>query len=64
MPERTRILLTYATGIALLWVFVFWLRHLFPSSEYLKSFPSSKASSSLTSPPVTPKNTGAPPSTD
>ncbi|RBP44474.1 uncharacterized protein DUF4241 [Roseimicrobium gellanilyticum] len=71
MPQRTRILLTYAIGIALLWVLVFWLRHLFPSSEYLKSFPSSKTSSSLisptsltspTTPPVTPQNT--PPSSE
>jgi hypothetical protein len=30
MPLRLKILLTYATGVALLWVGVLWLRHTFP----------------------------------
>jgi hypothetical protein len=45
MPLRTRILLTYATGIALLWMGLFWLRHVFPASKFLQSSPAAAKAS-------------------
>ncbi|QIF01861.1 hypothetical protein [Roseimicrobium sp. ORNL1] len=39
MPLRLKILLTYATGIALLWVAVLWLRHTFPALKAPQSPP-------------------------
>jgi hypothetical protein len=39
MSLRTKILLTYATGITLLWVGLFWLRHAYPTAKPLPPSP-------------------------
>jgi hypothetical protein len=42
MTLRLKILLTYATGIALLWVGVLWLRKLYPAQHWNAPQPAAK----------------------